>query len=299
MLSGVGVVCFAGSYAVALGLELSRLVFRSGVRGALLWGWAAAGLVAHTAYLAHEAARETGSPLSSARDWYLVAAWLLVVVYLYLSGLHPQIPFGLFVLPLVLALVAVAVFVADPGPNPRGPASAAWGVIHGGALLLATVAVLMGFVAGLMYLYQARRLKHKQIVRRRLRLPSLEWLARANHQAIVLATAALVVGVAAGMVLVARSHAGRIPWNDPVVLSTWSVLAWLGGATLLGMLYPTARAGRRVAWLTVASFVVLAVALGIGLFAQTEHGGRADRLPSAAPSDRPAASPGRAEGGAP
>ena len=35
MLSGVGIVCFAASYTVALALEVTRLFFRSGIRGAL------------------------------------------------------------------------------------------------------------------------------------------------------------------------------------------------------------------------------------------------------------------------
>jgi len=35
MLSGIGITCFAASYAVALGLELTRLLFRGGVRGAM------------------------------------------------------------------------------------------------------------------------------------------------------------------------------------------------------------------------------------------------------------------------
>jgi hypothetical protein len=34
-LSGISIVCFAASYAVALACEASRLAFRSGVRGAL------------------------------------------------------------------------------------------------------------------------------------------------------------------------------------------------------------------------------------------------------------------------
>ena len=77
MLSGVSIVCFASSYAVALGLEITRLFFRSGIRGILLIGFGAAGLLAHTIFLACRAASASGSPLSSMRDWYLLAAWVL------------------------------------------------------------------------------------------------------------------------------------------------------------------------------------------------------------------------------
>ena len=49
MLSGVHIVCFATSYAVALVLEVSRLLFRSGVRGVVMLGFAGVGLVIHSA----------------------------------------------------------------------------------------------------------------------------------------------------------------------------------------------------------------------------------------------------------
>ena len=233
MFSGVTTICFAGSYAVALLLELSRLVFRSGVRGALMVGFAAAGLVAHSASLYHEAARCPRSPLSSERDWYLLAAWLLVVVYLYLTVYHPKQAFGLFLLPVVLALIGVAYFLATPASYPRESASRVWGIVHGTSILLATVVVLFGFVTGLMYLEQARRLKRKRPPIRGLGLPSLEWLRRANSRAIVVSLILLGVGVFSGMVLSRLSHAGRIPWNDPLVLGTLGMFLWLLAAVVV------------------------------------------------------------------
>ena len=67
-------------------------------------GFAAAGLVAHTAFLYYQMVDAHGLPLSNQRDWYFIAAWVLVVLYLYLTYFHPRVPFGVFVLPLVLGL---------------------------------------------------------------------------------------------------------------------------------------------------------------------------------------------------
>jgi len=275
MLSGVGVICFAASYAVALVLEISRLLFRSGMRGAVMLGFAAAGLVAHTAYLYYQAVKTPGAPLGSEQDWYMVAAWVLVVVYLYLLFYHPRTSFGLFLLPLVLVLIGVGKFFAKEEYT-RGPASKAWGIIHGASIMLAAVAVLVGFVAGLMYLSQSRRLKHKLPPPRRLRLPSLEWLQRANSRAVVIAVLMLTMGVAAGSILNlmrADSTTGRLPWHDPVVLSTTIMLAWLLFALAAGALYKPARTGRKVAYFTIVSFVVLVIALGVMQFLNTQHGG--------------------------
>ena len=119
MLSGVGIICFASSYAIAWALEISRLLFRSGVRGAIMLGFAGAGLFAHTAFLYYRAVHATGVPLSSERDWYLVAAWVLVVVYLFFAMLRAKVPFGLFLLPLALGLIGAAAFLAPDVPLAR------------------------------------------------------------------------------------------------------------------------------------------------------------------------------------
>ena len=95
MLSGVSIVCFAASYTVALALEVTRLLFRSGIRGAAMLGFAGAGLFAHTVFLCHRAIGASGSPLSSEQDWYLVTAWAITALYLYLTYFHSRTAFGL------------------------------------------------------------------------------------------------------------------------------------------------------------------------------------------------------------
>jgi ABC-type uncharacterized transport system permease subunit len=277
MLSGVGIICFASSYAIAWVLEISRLLFRSGARGAIMLGFAAAGLVAHTAFLYYRAVQADGAPLSSEKDWYLVAACVLVVVYLCLATLHAKVAFGLFMLPLALGLIGTAAFLAPDVPLAREPASKIWGAIHGISILLATVSVLVGFMAGVMYLGQSRRLKRKQLPAGRLRLPSLEWLQQANSHAIITSLVMLGLGIVSGMVLNlinVRNDAARLNWNDPVVVSTWLMFLWLLGAVVAIALYRPARQGRKVAYLTVASFVFLAIMLAAGLVMDSRHWGR-------------------------
>ena len=274
MLSGVSILCFASSYAVALALEISRLLFRSSVRRFIRLGFAAAGLVAHSAFLYYRAASAVSVPLSTERDWYLVAAWVLVAAYLYLAVYHPSAPFGLFLLPLALALIGTAAFWANSEPLAREPASRIWGAIHGVSIVLAAVSVLLGFAAGLMYLGQVRHLKHKILPTRAMRLPSLEWLRRANSRAIVVSVLCLAVGVLSGMILNRiniESGAARLPWHDPVVLSTLLLLFWLLTAVLASALYRPARQGRKVAYLTLVSFVFLALVLAAGLLLNSRH----------------------------
>ena len=91
----------------------------------------------------------------------LLAAWVLVLVYFYLAAIHPTTHFGIFFLPLVLGLVVAGWLTPKEYRFAREP-SKILGTVHGISMLAATVTVLFGFAAGLMYLWQAQRLKQKR-----------------------------------------------------------------------------------------------------------------------------------------
>jgi ABC-type transport system involved in cytochrome c biogenesis permease subunit len=272
----ITVLCFAASYIVSLTLEVSRVFFRSAVRGFVMVGFAIAGLIAHTWYLTDRAAHATGSPLSSPFDWLLVAAWFLTLTYLYFAYYYRREAIGVFILPVVLALIGAAQF-ASREPFATSPASSVWGMIHGVLLVLGTVALLVGFVSGLMYLIHARRLKQKLPPMRGFRLLSLERLDAINNRSIVLSCIFLALGVVSGVVLnlvLAHRDLSQIPWNDPLVYSSSILLGWVFLATAFNALYKPARHGRKVAYLTLASFVFLAIVLGVLVLSDSQHGGK-------------------------
>ena len=123
MLSNISLTCFAASYFVTLGLEISRLFFRIPVRWIVMIAFAAAGLFAHTAYLwfrVHSELQGAGiTPLASWYDWCLVVAWVLAATYLGLAIRRPQNTIGLFLIPLIMILIAAAYAVSDAPPFGR------------------------------------------------------------------------------------------------------------------------------------------------------------------------------------
>lgn len=277
MFEGISATLFTASYSAALALEISRLYTRSRAVGVALVAFGAAGIVAHTLYLGSRAVQSDASPLSSPYDWYLLAGWVLAVLYLGLAVGRRGAALGLFILPLVLALIGIAQFA---GEEPFAPqrASRFWGDVHGAFLLLGTVAVMVGFVAGSMYLVQSYRLKHMRLAGEALRLPSLEWLEKINSRALLGSVLLIGVGFAAGVILnQIKFHqaTGSLPWTDPVVVTSGLMLAWQIVAVLFNLVYRPARRGRKVAYLTVASFVFLAVVLAVVLFGGSRHGGGA------------------------
>jgi hypothetical protein len=293
MLSGISLVCFGTSYLVALALEISRLFFRLSVRLVVLLAFAAMGLVLHTVYLGLRAQSGVvaGNPLSSWHDWFLMAAWILAAAYLIVACTRPQTQVGIFMLPVVLALVGVAAMFPKDALFPRDQALALWGLAHGLMLLLGTVTVSLGFVAGLMYLVQSWRLKSKLPPQAGFKLPSLEWLQAINKQSLGYSSCFIALGLVAGIVMNTIKFRGAgqaVPWNDSVIIGSAALLVWLIAATVFEWFYKPAQQGRKVAYLTVASFVFLALVMVLLVAGDTQHAAPRGSVSSAsAPREAP------------
>jgi len=286
-ISRISVVCFAASYAVALGFEVTRLWFRSGVRGVTMVGFATAGLLAHTLYLFWRAATVTALPLSSAFDWYLLAAWLLAAGSLWMTLSNPRTPVGLFVLPVVLGLIGAAE-LSSREPFPQSPATQTWGVIHGSFNLAMSVSIVLGGLAGGMWLIQAGRLARKQAPLQGFRMPSLEKMSLWASRMVVIAACAGGSGFLSGMILNAvnrrRGLLETVPWNDPVVLRMGTLVVWLIIAAAISRLFSHRPEGRRVtAVLSLVSLVMLTASILWGVLGTTQHGMPPRQLVVAAP----------------
>jgi len=273
MLTNISILCFTACYAIALAIEIFSVNMRMPWRRGWLLITTIAGLAAHTLYLWVRGSESQAAPLASPAEWLLLAAWVLGVVYLTSILYLPRAPSGLFLLPLLLALVAAAL-VASREPFAAERVSHFWGTLHGAVLLLATVSVCIGFSAGIMYLLQSYWLKHRRPPGGELRLPSLEWLERINTSALAVSALLVGLGFVSGLVLNAMKHRGEADyrlWSDPVVWSLAAMLLWLVTAEVFRLVYPAARSGRKVAYLTLASFGFLVIALASLLLLENVH----------------------------
>jgi ABC-type transport system involved in cytochrome c biogenesis permease subunit len=265
MLYRVTLVCFAASYGVALLLELIHLVQPRRVQRLLGTLFGAAGLLAHTLYLARIFFLTPETPLlSSPYGSLLFLAWIFAIFYLYGSMHHRRVVWGVFVLPLVLAFIGLAA-LSQPEGSELSAASwwqgeQFWSSLHGVLLLLAGVGICVGFLASVMYLIQARRLRDKVPPNQGLRLLSLERLEEMIRRAVTLAFPLLTVGLLIGMAQMIQ-HAGEVQyWLDPKVLGTAGL--WLVFALLLYLHLGAHLRGRNMALLTILAFALLVFTLG-------------------------------------
>lgn len=255
-------LCFVASYAVALLLELLQLFWPRPVQRLAGLAFGAAGLLAQTVFLAVQR-----PPLAEPYGSLLLLSWILAVFSFYGTVHYRRLAWAVFVLPLVLGLIALA----DLAPRAENAERLGlaflkelrgerfWGVVHGGLLLLAAVGVCVGFVASLMYLLQAHRLKAKALPGQGLRLPSLERLEQMNRRAIDWSFPLLTAGVLVGAALMVHRSNGWPTWADPRIFGT--AVLWLVFALLLYLRYGAGLRGRRLAYLTILTFGLLLATL--------------------------------------
>lgn len=262
MLGRLTVLCFAGTYGLALLGELARFAVRGAARWYATVGLTALAWVVQTVYLANLAATSGRMPISTVFESLMVLSWIFAAIGLYLMVQSPKLAVGPFVLPIVLALTSVAALAprrSDWG-NAWTGATVFWGSVHGLFLLAGAVCTCVAFAAGLMYLAQASRLKTKRPPRFGFTLPSLEQSERLNRGSIVLAFPLLTFGLLIGLILTVTAHAAspeRAPlsWTDPKVISALAM--WLVFAVLLHARFRPAMRGRGVVVLTIIAFAFL------------------------------------------
>jgi ABC-type uncharacterized transport system permease subunit len=273
MLPGTLIICSAAGYTIALALEFLGLKQRVAWIRIALRALTLFAVLVHTIHLARNATTNSALPISTA-DWLLWAAWLIAIVYFAALFYLPRSPTGIVLLPIVLGLILSSHW-ASTEPLVSGQSLHIWGQIHGLMLLVGTVTVCIGFLAGLMYLAQSYALKHARSSANGLRLPSLEWLERVNSRTLALSALLIALGFISGVVMSIAKHRGEatyVLWTDPVVLSLAAMMLWLVAAEIFRLVYPAARRGRKVAYLTLASFVFLVIALASFTLLDTVHG---------------------------
>lgn len=259
------VVCFLASYGVAFACEVGQVKRRYALGRIVSILFAVAGFVAHTFYLLYRSNQSDLPPLlSSAHDWFLVLAWLAVLVHLFVSVADSQLATGLVMWPVILILVTASRFVTDQ-PSHRLDYDRGWKMLHASMLMLGTIFVLLGFVLSLLYLWQHRRLKKRQMTSASVKLPNLERIEKLNRFAILAAVPFQTLGIVSGFGLAIFAKKGPImmTWTDPVVIGG-ILTGLLMGVLFVWLLIQKRSPGRQIALLTAWACGFLLVTL-IGL----------------------------------
>ncbi len=271
--------CFLIAYALVLVFEIVRLVVvDEGWRG--VWGRLSVGMfglawVTHSLYLVDLGMRSGGGGdsrpvFATWEDWGILAAWMLALVYGLMLWRRGDKQIGLFLLPLILVLVSLAVFFPVGSPIVRSATSVSfWRLVHSMAMLIGTLLVSLGFASGVMYLVHAWKLKQRGRVFRSFRLPSLEYLQSLGRQCTLGSAGAIGFGVISGAVM-SWTRDGAVNWMDRGILLTSGMFIWLCIAAVAQRVSSHRGRGEWTAAVNLLSFVI--VVLAIAAVVTAPHG---------------------------
>ncbi len=217
---------------------------------------AAAGLVAQTLGLVFRGVSAGHFPFSGLYESMVLVAWAIVLVWHVLEAFTKIKAVGLYVMPVVLVLLTVALISYDP---PAGLVPALRSdvvIVHVAVMLVAIGCLYVAGGAAIIYLIEEALLRRRKPGGVLGRLPSLAALDRLIYHATLLGLPFLTMGMAAGVI---RAETFKVPgWpTDPMVLL--SAAAW---AVYLALIAGRVRgdwSGRSVSWLAVAGLVLLLV----------------------------------------
>ena len=271
--------CFLVAYALVFCLELIRWVGLT-PRG-MLWlmrmliAMTAMGLLTHSLYLMDRiflsaTANESWRFVFSWHDWGILSAWALAIAYAILLLRRSESWIGLFVLPLLLSLIGVAIAIPSEPINQASSASL-WRIVHGIGMTLGTMLVSLGFAMAIMYLIQEWRLKAKLAKKGLLRLPSLEYLQSFGSTCLLCSASSIGFGVLSGVIMNLVQD-GQVNWTDRGIVFSGGLFLWLVVASGIQWYFAKRGRGHFTAWMNILSFLIVGIALY--LVVSAPHGKR-------------------------
>jgi hypothetical protein len=268
--------CFLVAYALVFCLEMGRWVGLS-PRGkswlmACLIAFTAIGLLTHSLYLLDRIFLSAASSQFSLswQDWGMLTAWALAIAYASLLVRRSESWIGLFVLPLLLAIIGGAIAIPSR-PTQQASSAVLWRLMHGIAMTIGTMFVALGFAMAIMYLIQEWRLKAKRPFTGLLRLPSLEYLQAFGSSCLLCSAASIGFGVVSGLIMNLVQD-GQVNWSDRGIVFSGGLFLWLATASLVQWYFAKRGRGNLTAWTNIVSFVIVGFALY--LVVSAPHGGR-------------------------
>ncbi|MFN5395106.1 MAG: hypothetical protein ACK5EO_14495 [Planctomycetota bacterium] len=262
--------CFLIAYLLVLVLETFRFasssdstrrwIIRLSV-GMFLLAW-----LTHTLYLVdlvfQSALHEQGLRyLKTWGDWSIVAAWIISMAYSVMLWRRSDKQIGLFLLPLILILVGLAVVFPSESPIGRATSTVTfWRMVHSMAMLIGTILVALGFASAVMYFVHAWKLKRSPAIGWNFRLPSLEYLQQMGRNCILGSAAAIGFGVISGAIM-NFTRDGFVAWTDRGILLTTALFIWLCIAAVAQKISSTRGKGQWTAALNILSFAIVVAAL--------------------------------------
>jgi hypothetical protein len=264
-------ICFLLAYSFVLVAEFSRF----GLRGEASRRWVtratlalfAIAFITHSLYLIDRMllswfAGDRAQPFGTWQEWGILVAWMIALAFVVMWWRRSDKQIGLFVLPLIIGLIGLAVVFPVDSPIALNQASTVsfWRLVHSIAMMIGTMLVTLGFAVATMYLVHAWKLKHRSASGNAIRLPSLEYLQSIGRNCILGSAASIGFGVVSGAIM-NFTRDGQVAWTDRGIIFTGGLFLWLCFAAVAQWFSSNRGRGEWTAFMSILSFVIVLIAL--------------------------------------
>ncbi|HXA84245.1 MAG TPA: cytochrome c biogenesis protein CcsA [Candidatus Dormibacteraeota bacterium] len=197
--------------------------------------------------------------LTEVRQVESLLAFVLIAFFFGIYTIYRTASPGIAIFPFSFVLTLSAQSYSGPGPSAVAPSpfSLGWVYIHIALIIVGYSALIVSFIASILYLIQEKSLKAKGISGFWSRLPALATIDEIGYRCLIFGFPFMTFGLIAGSIL-AEAKFGAEYFKDPKVLL--SALMWLVYTILLYTRWSAGWRGRRAAYLAACAFAAAAVA---------------------------------------
>jgi len=192
-----------------------------------------------------------------------VLGFLVMVAFLLVYAVYKTTSPGIVVFPLVFLLTFVAATGEQPFLQLTPGVRSGWLFAHIVLIFAGYAALILSFIASLLYLAQERSLKSKKAAGILSRLPALQVIDEIGFRSLLLGFPFMTLGLITGTI-VAQATYGHVDLFDPKILL--SVLMWAVYLLLLYTRWNAGWRGRRAAYLAAGAFAAAIVAWAANYF---------------------------------
>ncbi len=240
---------------------------------------AMSGFGAHGLSILHRGVFSGFFPFATLFDGLSFFAWTLMAVFALVRHRIESPVFGAFAVPLASVMLIYGSTFAYQIHAPLLPVMVSlWLPVHVVLAIAGHAVFALMAVGGVMYLWQERLIKRKQIGRWHRLLPSLETLDTMNRHGLAFGFFLLTLGIMSGALWAGSAWGSYWTW-DPK--ETWSLITWFAYAAMVHQRLVLGWRGKRAAWLAILGFVlVMFTFIGVSVLMGGHHSFEQAGLPS-------------------
>ncbi len=203
-------------------------------------------------------------PLVIHAEVFSFLGWAIAGYFL-LSGLSSRSQtLTSYILPLAIVPTLIAAVLPSPAITPANFETFGDTLLfplHATMIIFAYASFIITFLAGVIYMWQERELKHKRFGKSLLKLPALDTCDEVSYRSMSIGFVTLTLGIVSGLIWSGR-HFGTYLHGDPVEVLT--LIVWFLYFFMIHYRVTAGWRGRRTAIIAIIGFVfVLFIMVGL------------------------------------